>query len=73
MPNNLKSRRQFLADTSKAGLALGLSATALQSCATVKQTTPGVATTPFHQQPLPYAYNALEPIIDATTMEIHYT
>lgn len=28
---------------------------------------------PFEQQPLPYAYNALEPVVDAMTMEIHYT
>ena len=27
----------------------------------------------FKQVPLPYAYNALEPNIDAMTMEIHYT
>ena len=27
----------------------------------------------FVQIPLPYAYNALEPNIDAMTMEIHYT
>src|SRR5688572_10682421 len=27
----------------------------------------------FKQVPLPYAYNALEPHIDALTMEIHYT
>ncbi len=27
----------------------------------------------FTQVPLPYAYNALEPNIDARTMEIHYT
>lgn len=27
----------------------------------------------FQQTPLPYAYNALEPSIDAQTMEIHYT
>lgn len=27
----------------------------------------------FVQEPLPYAYNALEPAIDAQTMEIHYT
>lgn len=27
----------------------------------------------FEQQPLPYAYNALEPHIDAQTMEIHYS
>lgn len=29
-------------------------------------------TTGFAQQPLPYAYNALEPWIDAATMDIHY-
>jgi len=29
--------------------------------------------TGFDQKPLPYAYNALENIIDATTMEIHYS
>ena len=27
----------------------------------------------FEQQPLPYAYAALEPVIDAMTMEIHYS
>lgn len=27
----------------------------------------------FAQQPLPYLYAALEPVIDALTMEIHYT
>ena len=27
----------------------------------------------FKLPPLPYAYNALEPYIDAQTMEIHYT
>ncbi|MDR0712999.1 MAG: superoxide dismutase [Bacteroidales bacterium] len=27
----------------------------------------------FKQYPLPYAYNALEPYIDALTMEIHYS
>ncbi len=29
--------------------------------------------TPFTQQPLPYAYTALEPSIDAKTMELHYS
>jgi superoxide dismutase, Fe-Mn family len=29
--------------------------------------------TGFDQSPLAYAYNSLEPIIDATTMEIHYS
>jgi superoxide dismutase, Fe-Mn family len=29
--------------------------------------------TGFGQEPLPYAYNALEPVIDAQTMELHYS
>ena len=33
---------------------------------------PGEATK-FHQAPLPYSYKALEPYIDAQTMEIHYS
>jgi Fe-Mn family superoxide dismutase len=28
---------------------------------------------PYTQRPLPYSYSALEPAIDAMTMEIHYT
>lgn len=32
-----------------------------------------IKTTAFAQTPLPYAYTALEPIIDAATMEIHYS
>ncbi|MBN1398854.1 MAG: superoxide dismutase [Bacteroidetes bacterium] len=31
------------------------------------------STAQFSQEPLPYAFNALEPFIDAQTMEIHYT
>ena len=34
---------------------------------------PFLASLQFAQVPLPYAYNALEPNIDAMTMEIHYT
>ncbi|HKP31653.1 MAG TPA: superoxide dismutase [Chitinophagaceae bacterium] len=73
MQNNSKSRRQFIIESSKAGLALGLGATVLQSCSTAKKVSGTIATTPFHQQPLPYSYNALEPTIDSMTMEIHYT
>src|SRR5262249_42982556 len=36
-------------------------------------TTPYAPNTSFDQTALPYAYNALEPVIDAQTMEIHYT
>jgi Fe-Mn family superoxide dismutase len=32
-----------------------------------------IQTVPFSQTPLPYSFQALEPIIDALTMEIHYT
>ena len=32
-----------------------------------------VTSAQFTQKPLPYAYNALEPFIDAQTMEIHYS
>jgi len=31
------------------------------------------ASAQFTQKPLPYAYNALEPFVDAQTMEIHYS
>ena len=34
---------------------------------------PAFYDTPFTQQPLPYAYSALEPHIDAKTMELHFT
>ena len=33
----------------------------------------GPFTTSLDQVPLPYRYDALEPVIDAKTMEIHYT
>ena len=72
-----QSRRSFLANSTKASIALGIGSTMigsslLTSCRSAK---PG--NNPFHtgfdQKPLPYDYKALEPYIDATTMEIHYT
>ncbi len=74
--NTGTNRREFLKTSGKAGLAASLSLTILPALA--KNNTnyffnsnfPG---TPFQQQPLPYAFNALEPVIDAMTMEIHYT
>jgi Fe-Mn family superoxide dismutase len=71
------SRRDFLCKASVAGI----SAMVLPSwaCAESKKTGVGTAGVtgaeeiPFEQRPLPYAYTALEPIIDALTMEIHYT
>ena len=78
MPDNLKNnRREFLKTTGKAGLAAGLILTDLPSWAkhyTIHQNL-GVngEEIPFVQQPLPYAYTALESAIDALTMEIHYS
>lgn len=57
-------------------MGIGLSAVGpyLQSCATPKAAMiPAAFNTGFTQQPLPYKYEALENIIDAKTMEIHYS
>lgn len=74
MVNNNNSRREFIKTTGKAGLAVGLSIPALNAFAFGCNEAPGnAAPIPYTQQPLPYTYTALEPAIDALTMEIHYT
>lgn len=76
MANNTNDRREFLKTTGKAGLAAALSLPVLDALALGAHNTPTVkagGNTPYEQQPLPYAYTALEPAIDAITMEIHYT
>ena len=66
------NRRHFIAASAKTGIALG--AAGLISNNMFAGLTPGFAPyTSFDQTPLPYAYNALEPVIDAMTMEIHYS
>ena len=74
---NKTNRRKFISQTVKGGLAVtvGLSAAAplLQSFATKENAIATNFKTGFDQQPLPYAYNALEDVIDAMTMEIHYS
>ena len=71
------SRRNFIRNSAKAGMALTAIATipeTLQACAGPKVVAGSRAfVTGFDQTPLPYAYNALEPVIDATTMELHYS
>jgi Fe-Mn family superoxide dismutase len=62
------SRRQFIKQTGKAGIAM--------ASMPIIHTFGGLQLFEepnYIQQPLPYAYNALEPFIDAMTMEIHYT
>lgn len=61
-------RRKFIKQSIGAGIAVG-SATILPESIQANF----LQTTPFSQTPLPYAFNALEPHIDALTMEIHYT
>lgn len=72
------NRREFLKTTGKAGLAAGLSVTILPALAKVtgERNFTGIGNAeeiPYTQQALPYMYNALEPVIDALTMEIHYS
>jgi len=69
----LKTRRDFIVSTSKAGLGLYLGSAFLSSCRTASKVLSSKYTTGFQQQPLPYAYNALHEAIDAQTMEIHYS
>ncbi len=79
MPDtNKNNRREFLKSTGRAGLAAGFAATILPSWAyAAGNKTIATAATgeeiPYSQQPLLYTYAALEPVIDAMTMEIHYS
>lgn len=69
----LKSRRNFIADTAKAGLGVYVGSSLLSSCASVNKVVSDKYTTGYKQDPLPYNYSALNEAIDAATMEIHYT
>ncbi|MFM8256174.1 MAG: superoxide dismutase [Bacteroidota bacterium] len=71
----MKSRRTFI---KKAGLVTvwgAISPALAQSglATTTQIPVMGAEEIGFSQQPLPYLYSALEPVIDALTMEIHYT
>ncbi len=74
--SNKSDRRNFLKNTVKGTVALGIGMSSISSFAESCTSTQRVISpykTGFEQQPLPYAFNALEDVIDATTMEIHYT
>lgn len=70
------TRRQFLGDAARIGIAGMISTPALASVFPAsfsqKKTSHFPIQTGFTQTPLAYAYNALEPSIDAQTMDIHY-
>lgn len=71
------NRRSFVKDTSILGMtsiagSSGLGVL-LQSCKAPKASLSSFPDMPtFVQKPLPYGFNALEPYIDAATMDIHY-
>jgi Fe-Mn family superoxide dismutase len=76
-PINKTDRRDFLKNSVKGTLAVSMGAGALgsflESCSSSKSVVASPLKTGFDQKPLPYKYDALENVIDATTMEIHYT
>jgi Fe-Mn family superoxide dismutase len=69
------SRRKFIGDSLKVTLAtaVGSSLLAEVACASATQAQPIKTAFQFAQLPLPYAKEALEPTIDAMTMDIHYS
>jgi Fe-Mn family superoxide dismutase len=70
----MADRRRFLKTTLQGGIALG---TSLGLAAAHPARTHGALLDPGQtgpdQTPLPYPADALEPVIDARTMDIHYT
>ena len=74
------SRRKFIENSLKATVVATVSSPIIAKATTAFNTNPPdkhvdtdiVAALQFSQVALPYAYNALEPNIDATTMDIHY-
>jgi Fe-Mn family superoxide dismutase len=70
------SRRNFIAQSALAGIGALVALPSLTAQAGIEnmhsETPSSPLKTGFDQQPLPYAYNALEPLIDTMTMDIHY-
>jgi superoxide dismutase, Fe-Mn family len=77
MLNKDLSRRDFIHTAGKAGVVAGLTGSVLTTLANTNPVHHPISSPPdpipYKQQPLPYTYSALEPAIDAMTMEIHYT
>ena len=67
----MMTRRQALKTGAIAGVALAASPRAIAQ-GNPTATVPATMSDPFMLPPLPYAYDALEPYIDAQTMQIHH-
>ena len=76
MPQHI-SRRRFLSQSTKTTVAVTAAGIAgadlLAGCVAPKVLGASSVFVGFEQTPLPYAYKDLEPVIDAMTMEIHYS
>jgi len=75
MSKSTQNRRQFISSTGKAGMALAAMPlmAKINPMSSMNSITTLTAAGEYAQQPLNYGYAALEPFIDAMTMEIHYT
>lgn len=77
MKKQSSPRRQFIKQSLQGTVVIGAGLSSmseiLSSCSSVKPVASAGYKTGFTQEPLPYAYTALEDVIDARTMEIHYT
>ena len=75
MSKSTQNRRQFIATSSKAGMAIAAMPlmAKISPITSINSMTTLTAASEYAQQPLNYGYTALEPFIDAMTMEIHYT
>lgn len=67
------SRRKFILSSATVGVGSLIISPSLNKLFAADKNNTTVAHAIFKQEPLAYAYNALEPSIDALTMEIHYT
>jgi Fe-Mn family superoxide dismutase len=67
------SRRKFIISSATLGAGSLLIGSGANKLFAAENNSVLVNATGFKQEPLAYAYNALEPSIDALTMEIHYT
>ncbi len=73
----MNTRRKFLQDTALVAGTFGLGANTVSAGIIPKSTVYldklTDASGKYALAPLPYAYNALEPVIDAKTVELHYS
>jgi Fe-Mn family superoxide dismutase len=74
MKKSTSNRRDFILNSGKAVLAVGLSTTVIPVIAnSINKKTASLTDVKFQQQPLLYKFDALQQAIDTQTMEIHYT